>query len=79
LLYFSTFVKLLDFITLFTLVLLRLLGGVFFFVVDFYYSILPFVPLSQKRGVIFIWTGIVFLTGQVIFVPEWPKGEFVGL
>jgi predicted RNA-binding protein with TRAM domain len=24
-----------------------------------------------------IWTGIVFLTGQVIFVPEWPKGEFV--
>jgi hypothetical protein len=48
-------------------------------VVNFYYSILPFVPLSQKRGVIFIWTGIVFLTGQVIFVPEWPKGEFVGL
>jgi len=24
-----------------------------------------------------IWTGIVFLTGQVIFVPEWPKGEFI--
>jgi hypothetical protein len=24
-----------------------------------------------------IWTEIVFLTGQVIFVPEWPKGEFV--
>jgi hypothetical protein len=24
-----------------------------------------------------IWTGIVFLTSQVIFVPEWPKGEFV--
>jgi hypothetical protein len=21
--------------------------------------------------------GIVFLTGQVIFFPEWPKGEFV--
>jgi hypothetical protein len=26
-----------------------------------------------------IWIGIVFLTGQVIFVPEWPKGEFVSL
>jgi hypothetical protein len=41
-----------------------------------------FYPLSicdKKRGVIFIWTGIVFLTGQVIFVPEWPKGEFVSL
>jgi hypothetical protein len=33
-----------DFITLFTLVLLRPLGGVIFVVVDFYYSILPFVP-----------------------------------
>jgi hypothetical protein len=24
-----------------------------------------------------IWTGIVCLTRQMIFVPEWPKGEFV--
>jgi hypothetical protein len=24
-----------------------------------------------------IWTGIVFLTGQVIFVPEWPKGSLL--
>jgi hypothetical protein len=24
-----------------------------------------------------IWTMIVFLTGHVIFVPKWPKGEFV--
>jgi hypothetical protein len=54
---FSPFLfKLLDFITLFTLVLLK--------------------PL---RGVIFIWTRIVFLTDQVIFVPEWPKGKFVRL
>jgi hypothetical protein len=44
-LYFSTFVKLLDFITLFNLVLLRPLGGVIFVVVDFYYTVLPFVPL----------------------------------
>jgi hypothetical protein len=44
-LYFATFVKLLDYITLFTLVLLRPLGGVIFVEIDFYYSILPFVPL----------------------------------
>jgi hypothetical protein len=44
-LYFATFVKLLDYITLFTLVLLRPSGGVIFVVVDFYYSVLPFVPL----------------------------------
>jgi hypothetical protein len=37
--------KRVDFITLFTLVLLRPLGGVIFFVIDFYYSVLPFVPL----------------------------------
>jgi hypothetical protein len=37
--------KLVDFITLFTLVLLRPLRGVIFVVVDFYYSVLPFVPL----------------------------------
>jgi len=34
-LYFATLVKLLDYITLFTLVLLRLLGGVIFVVVNF--------------------------------------------
>jgi hypothetical protein len=31
-------------------------------------------------GVIFIFEpGMYFQTGQVIFVPEWPKGEFVSL
>jgi hypothetical protein len=44
-LYFDTLVKLLDNITLFTLVLLRPIGGVIFVVVDFCYSILPFAPL----------------------------------
>jgi predicted RNA-binding protein with TRAM domain len=34
--------------------------------------------VTKKRSN-FIWAGIVFLTGQVIFVPEWPKGEFVSL
>jgi hypothetical protein len=47
---------------------------------SFYYSILPFVPLWQKGGVIFIFgPGMYFQTGQVIFVPEWPKGEFVSI
>jgi hypothetical protein len=39
-----------------------------------------FYPLSlcdKKVEYFLIWTGIVFLTGQVIFVPEWPKGELV--
>jgi len=53
-LYFDTLVKLLDNITLFTLVLLRPLGGVIFGVFSFYYSVLPFVHLWQKGGVIFI-------------------------
>jgi hypothetical protein len=48
--------------------------------IGFYYSVLPFVPLRQKGGVIFIFgLGMYFQTGQVIFVPEWPKGEFVSI
>jgi predicted membrane channel-forming protein YqfA (hemolysin III family) len=41
-----------------------------------------FYPLSlcdKKGNNFYFWTGIVFSTGQVIFVPEWPKGEFVSL
>jgi predicted membrane channel-forming protein YqfA (hemolysin III family) len=35
-------------------------------------------PVGAKKGEKFlIWTRIVFLTGQVIFVTEWPKWEFV--
>jgi hypothetical protein len=40
-------------------------------------------PLSlcdKKGGVIFIFgPGMYFQIGQVIFVPEWPKGEFVSI
>jgi hypothetical protein len=44
----------------------------------FSYYVLSFVLLRQKGGVyVSFWTGNVFLTGQVIFVSEWPKGEFV--
>jgi hypothetical protein len=39
----------------------------------------PLSHCAKKGGVIFIWTGIVFLTGEVIFVPKSPKGEFVNL
>jgi hypothetical protein len=44
-----------------------------------YYFVYP-GPYETFRGSNFyFWIGIVFLTGQVIFVPEWPKGEFVSL
>jgi len=78
-LFFATLVKLLDYIILFTLVLLRPLGGVIFDVVIFITMFYP-LSLSDKKGSNFyFWTRIVILTGQVIFVPEWPKGEFVSL
>jgi hypothetical protein len=38
------------------------------------------LSFCDKKGEYFLfWTGIVFLTSQVIFVPEWPNGEFVSL
>jgi len=63
--------------TLFTLVLLRHQWGLFYYCGP---SHTLFYPLSlwDKRGSICLfWTGNVFLTGLVIFVPEWPNGEFV--
>jgi hypothetical protein len=47
-----------DFITLFTLVLLRPLGGVIFGVFPFYYFVLPFVPFVTKR-----WSNFLFGPG----------------
>jgi hypothetical protein len=68
-----------DIITLFTLVLLRHWGGV---IVVWFFSLLCFTlcPFVTKRGSNF-WFGLrmYFQTGQVIFVPEWPKGEFVSI
>jgi hypothetical protein len=46
------------------------------FVYDFYYSIYP-LPFWDKKGKYCFYTGFLFLTSQVIFVLEWPKGEFV--
>jgi hypothetical protein len=46
-------------------------------VFDSYYTFLPFV--TKMGSNFYFWTRIVFLTGQVFFVPEWPNGEFVSL
>jgi hypothetical protein len=41
---------------------------------------LPFVLLRQKGGVFFVHgPGMYFQIGQVFFVPEWPKREFVSI
>jgi hypothetical protein len=41
---------------------------------------LPFVLLRQKVGVFFIFgPGMYFQAGQMIFVHEWPKWEFVSI
>jgi hypothetical protein len=43
-----------------------------------FYTLFTLCPFETKRGgICLIWIGIVFLTSQLIFVPEWPKGEFV--
>jgi hypothetical protein len=44
-------------------------------VFDFYYFILPFV--TKMGSNFYFWTRIVFLTSQVIFVPEWPKDSLL--
>jgi hypothetical protein len=42
--------KLVDYITLFTLVLLRPLGGVIFCMFDSYYSVFTLFPFVKKKG-----------------------------
>jgi hypothetical protein len=43
--------------------------------VGFYFSVLPFVPLWQKGGVILIfWTGNVFPNRSSDFCPRMAKG-----
>jgi hypothetical protein len=45
-----------------------------------YITLFTQVLMRLLEGVIFIFgPGMYFQTGQVIFVPEWPKGEFVRL
>jgi hypothetical protein len=47
---------------------------------DSWFLLLCFTLCEKKGGVIFIsGPGMYFQTGQVIFVPEWPKGEFVSI
>jgi hypothetical protein len=46
----------------------------------FSHTLFTLCHFETKRGSIFcFWTKIVFLTGQVIFVIERPKWEFVSL
>jgi hypothetical protein len=61
-------------------VLLRPLGGVIFISVGCFITQFTLCPLMTKRGSNFYFgPGMYFRTGQVIFVPEWPKGEFVSI
>jgi hypothetical protein len=55
---FDILVKLLDVIILFTLVLLRSLGGVISGVFDFYYSALPIV--TKRESNFFFGPGLYF-------------------
>jgi len=41
------------------------------------FTLCPFV--TKRESNFYFWIGIVLLTGQVIFVPEWPNEEFVSL
>jgi hypothetical protein len=45
------------------------------------YSIYPLSFCDKKGGVFFVvfGPGMYFQTGQVFFVPEWPKREFVSI
>jgi len=61
-------------------VLLRPLGGVIFISVGCFITPFTLYPFVTKRESNFYFgPGMYFQTGQVIFVPEWPKGEFVSI
>jgi hypothetical protein len=61
-------------------VLLRLLGGVIFISVGCFITLFTLCPFVTKTGSNFYFgPGMYFQTDQVIFVPEWPKGEFVSI
>jgi hypothetical protein len=62
------------------IVSLEMFGYGFFFFFFFLNTLFTLCPFETKRRSIFyFWTGNVFPTGQVFFVPEWPKGEFVSI
>jgi hypothetical protein len=47
----------------------------------FSYTMFTLCPFVKKMGSIFVvfGPGMYFQTGQVFFVPEWPKMEFVSI
>jgi hypothetical protein len=74
------FFKYLDLYYAVSQVLLRPLGGVILFhliVFLLYFTLCPFV--TKMGSNFYFGSGMYFQTGQVIFVPEWPKGEFVSI
>jgi len=61
-------------------VLLRPLGGEIFISVDCFITLFTICPFVTKMGSNFYFgPGMYFQAGQVIFIPEWPKGEFVSI
>jgi hypothetical protein len=64
----------------FTRVLLIPLGGVIGGVLQLLLLCFTLCPFVTKKGSNFYFgPGMYFQTGHVIFVPEWPNGEFVRL
>jgi len=53
--------------------------GEYFNTMAFLYSVYPLSLWDKKGEFVSFWTGNVFLTGLMIFIPEWPKGEFVSI
>jgi hypothetical protein len=48
--------------------------------VVFSYTLFTLCPFETKRGNIFCFgPRMYFQTGQVFFVPEWPKGESISI
>jgi hypothetical protein len=76
----SVFDKLLNLYYSVSRVLLRPLGGVIFISVGCFITLFTLCPFVTKRGSnCYFGPRMYFETGQVIFVPEWPKGEFVSI
>jgi hypothetical protein len=74
------FDKLLNLYYFVSRVLLRPLVGVTFISVGCFITLFTLCPFVTKRGSNFYFgPGMHFQTGQVIFVPEWPNGEFVSI
>jgi hypothetical protein len=68
-----------NIITLFTLVLLRHQGGVFYYCGPCHTLIYPLSLRDQKGEYMLVLDRECIFNRSSIFVPEWPKGEFVSI